>query len=567
MSTDRIWPAACRATSWLDPPTKFSSFRTSPALPRMADVVIIGAGFSGVSVAYHLLKLNPGMNVVLLEAGNVCDGASGRNGGHLSPDLYSYTSTLTATHGSDEAIRHNQFERANFEAIKKLVQDETIECEMAGGNGESWRVFMTEQEFANGLRELTMMRDIGGDVHDVKVYQKEQARKITGIPSCFGAIASPASPISTPKLVTKLLEKSLVKGLNLQTYTQVLDIKHNAPLSPSSSTYCQRDQGLDVNDHKEDSDSDEFEHIESSLRISPKISTCKHRIVTNRGELLTNNVVHATNAHLDRLLAISSHLRDRFDRESVLVAPVRGHVIEISTGGTSSRHARKLSLDPAVNITNMTFNNSGTEYIVQRPDGNFVLGGGRRFGRRHGVETFNSFSMPEYEIDVNVDYFLRSFFTQTLAYDPGRYLSPSTTTTAQAELDGDYSTRYKIEKQWTGIMGYSTDNFPLVGKLPALLDNDGQEYCIAGFTSHGMPRIFLSARFLAQKILHEDEEYSYDVAYHKSLLAGRSGDSFFTGELEENAAAVTAAKGSVEFPRAFEISEDRLSRMINGSSL
>jgi gamma-glutamylputrescine oxidase len=43
------------------------------------DVVIIGAGFSGLSAAIHLAKR--GYQVAILEADDVCSGASGRNGG------------------------------------------------------------------------------------------------------------------------------------------------------------------------------------------------------------------------------------------------------------------------------------------------------------------------------------------------------------------------------------------------------------------------------------------------------------------------------------------------------
>lgn len=46
-----------------------------------ADVAIIGAGFTGISTAYHLARRFPNRRVVVLEARRVGNGASGRSGG------------------------------------------------------------------------------------------------------------------------------------------------------------------------------------------------------------------------------------------------------------------------------------------------------------------------------------------------------------------------------------------------------------------------------------------------------------------------------------------------------
>lgn len=53
-----------------------------------ADVVVIGAGLAGASVALHLAER--GINTVLLEAQQPGSGASGRNAGHIQPNLASF---------------------------------------------------------------------------------------------------------------------------------------------------------------------------------------------------------------------------------------------------------------------------------------------------------------------------------------------------------------------------------------------------------------------------------------------------------------------------------------------
>ncbi|MEU0092934.1 FAD-binding oxidoreductase [Kribbella sp. NPDC006257] len=51
---------------------------------RDADVAIVGAGFTGLWTAYYLLKADPTLRIVVLEAETAGFGASGRNGGWCS---------------------------------------------------------------------------------------------------------------------------------------------------------------------------------------------------------------------------------------------------------------------------------------------------------------------------------------------------------------------------------------------------------------------------------------------------------------------------------------------------
>jgi glycine/D-amino acid oxidase-like deaminating enzyme len=55
-------------------------------LPERADFVVVGGGFAGLSAAAYLKKLAPGKNVVVLEAGSLGNGASGRTGGMALED-------------------------------------------------------------------------------------------------------------------------------------------------------------------------------------------------------------------------------------------------------------------------------------------------------------------------------------------------------------------------------------------------------------------------------------------------------------------------------------------------
>ncbi|PWR25344.1 NAD(P)/FAD-dependent oxidoreductase [Zavarzinia aquatilis] len=84
---------------------------TCPPLPEQpvlreavtADVCVIGGGFTGLAAALRLAQA--GRDVVLLEAGRVGDGASGRNGGHASTGLRLKQEELERLYGLEVAHR------------------------------------------------------------------------------------------------------------------------------------------------------------------------------------------------------------------------------------------------------------------------------------------------------------------------------------------------------------------------------------------------------------------------------------------------------------------------------
>lgn len=94
-----------------------------------ADVVVVGAGIAGLSIAYELLKA--GQSVVVLDRGAVGGGMTSRTSGHLSFELDDYYHVLIKQRGEDEARQYYASQSAAVDRIEEIAREEGIDCDFA----------------------------------------------------------------------------------------------------------------------------------------------------------------------------------------------------------------------------------------------------------------------------------------------------------------------------------------------------------------------------------------------------------------------------------------------------
>ncbi|KAK4219118.1 FAD dependent oxidoreductase [Rhypophila decipiens] len=502
--------------------------RTTPELPAEADVVVVGSGITGAFAAWFLkMGVDSGLDdgleaeedddlykrkretqtVVMLEAREACSGATGRNGGHCQPQVYSISPTSA------------EFELGTYHFLEKLIKKYDIPCDWVSQSGVhaflSQDVFDFAKDSVEDLEtthphlaaQVTVIcpnktdpQSPDAQAKNIKPQPKQTLSSLR-IPHAKGAIIQQHAASLWPyKLVSWLLEHLLSKftsdEFNLQTNTPVTSLRRASRSDIPTTTDGNKRQWL---------------------------------LSTPRGTILANKVILATNGYTSHLLP----------KMSDLIVPVRGQVAALvppafSQSTTQEEEIAKLEHTYlyVASEPGEEGHNTKEDYLIQRPirsgeqtkrgPGEYIFGGGRDFASSpaYGLGEWRDDS-----IDRDVSTYLRGHLSPPLD------LRPDIPNNDEEDTINDKSLTQGLEAsyQWTGVMGFTRDGHPLVGPVPASLvpdadsnnygtlneneaaraeqgkggamgDGEGVWIC-AGYNGHGMPVAALSARAIVEQVL------------------------------------------------------------------
>jgi glycine/D-amino acid oxidase-like deaminating enzyme len=147
-------------------PEPYASHRRPPlAGDADADVCVVGAGFTGLWTAYHLLRADPSLRVLVVEAGRVGFGASGRGGGWCSALFPVSTSGLVRRHGLHQARAMRCAMARTVDAVGRDAQDEGVDCHYRKGG--TVVVARDAAQLGRARAEVAEVRALGLDELDL----------------------------------------------------------------------------------------------------------------------------------------------------------------------------------------------------------------------------------------------------------------------------------------------------------------------------------------------------------------------------------------------------------------
>ena len=132
----------------------------------LADVCVIGAGYTGLSAALHLAKA--GKQVVILEAARVGWGASGRNGGHVGTGQRADQFALEKWYGKETAKELWRLGLDAVDLVESLVKEHSIDCELGKGNIH----YAAKPAHVSELREEIEHLETAYDYHQLRGVEK-----------------------------------------------------------------------------------------------------------------------------------------------------------------------------------------------------------------------------------------------------------------------------------------------------------------------------------------------------------------------------------------------------------
>jgi gamma-glutamylputrescine oxidase len=357
-------------------------------IPDMnTDVLIIGGGFVGLSVAFWLTEFQPETKITILERSHCGAGASGRNAGFLTVGSASFYKTLFEKWGTSRAMEIKKFASDSLELVHQNILK--VSPELQYEKTSSMTLFQTNMNFESWSTENYKPNEFGFKW----INQGGQKDKIPH--GFFGAYES----LSEFKINPYKLLASLRKMLESRKVQIIED----------SSAFEINEQG-----------------------IMTEVNTIKAQKV---------------------VLAMNGYLPEFSSAFEKYIIPRRAQMLAVET-------------EAALPFSHLYYDPIERLYWRMSEDNILLIGGKRIVDEASEVGCFD-------KISSSVQNSLENYLAQRL------------------------NLKFKVINRWSGVMGFTENELPLVEQVKAPLET----YVVGGFSGHGMGFGFKSAKEVSELIV------------------------------------------------------------------
>lgn len=185
---------------------------------QQADIAVLGAGFTGLSVAQRLRELYPHKTIAVVEALDVGQGTSGRNAGFIIDLPHNVDAN---DNSSEQDAQIYQLNRFATDRLQQWVQKHQIDCmwQQAGK-------YMAAADNANiqGLDAFEAM--LKQRQYAYQRFNRQQLQQRLGIDYYQDGIFTPGNVLVNPATLVRGMALGLQSQLDMYTHSPVLEIEY-----------------------------------------------------------------------------------------------------------------------------------------------------------------------------------------------------------------------------------------------------------------------------------------------------------------------------------------------------
>ena len=184
------------------------------------DVLIIGAGYTGLWSAYYIHLIEPSVKIAIIEKNSVGFGASGRNGGWCSTIMPMSLDSNARRHGREQAIAMQNAMFATLDEIKTRTVALGIDCDFALGG--SIQVLRSANQYERATSQIRNLREYGYGEDFYQLLDRDESLNLVQMSETNGGFLDLHSAVLHPK--------KLCLGLAAAVRSQGTAIIENSPV-------------------------------------------------------------------------------------------------------------------------------------------------------------------------------------------------------------------------------------------------------------------------------------------------------------------------------------------------